>query len=150
MTADICTDLGLPLARISNETVQAVRDGAPHWMNIKNPLDVGPSGLLVNALRALMRDPNVDCIIGIFLIPWTAVQAFENRGMEVDHLFHELSEFQQEGFGEKPFLFSVVGKRELRTAALRVLGDRIPILSSPENAARALASMVRNEQRYPQ
>lgn len=150
MTADMCTDLGLPLAQISNETIRAVSDGAPPWMNVKNPLDVGPSGLLVKALRALMRDPNVDSVIGIFLIPWTAVQAFENRGVEVDHLFHELSEFQQEGFDQKPFLFSVVGKRELRAAALRVLGGRIPIISSPENAARALASMVRYQQRYPQ
>ena len=100
--------------------------------------------------RLFLINPSQTMILGKKTYPRIAeVPADVDLAVLLVLFSQELSEFQREEFDPKPFLFSVVGKRELRAAAIRVLGERIPIISSPENAARALASMVRYQLRYP-
>jgi acetyltransferase len=146
MTADTCMDMGIPLASLSPEGVRTLQDEAPPWMNVKNPLDVGPSGLLVNGLHALMEDPNVDGVIAIFVIPWIIVEEILARGLGPEIFYGDLSKVRQ-WTGKKPLLFSVVGRPELKSVMRQHLGEDIPICSTPENAARTFAAMFHYGQR---
>ncbi|MBW1709008.1 MAG: CoA-binding protein, partial [Deltaproteobacteria bacterium] len=58
LAADAATDAGLVLPTLSESTKAKVKDGAPPWMNVNNPLDVGPSQQFPQALSALMEDPD--------------------------------------------------------------------------------------------
>ncbi len=148
MTADALADLGLQLAELSADTVSNMRAEAPSWMNVRNPLDVGPSGLFAKGLKALMQDPNVDGVIAIFVIPWVIIEELEAIGIGAEQFFSELSECRQ-WIGRKPLLFTVVGKWQLKKIMSEILGPDIPLISTPENAARVFARMARYNQRFP-
>ena len=45
MTADALFEEGLQLAAWSKSTFERVRQAAPDWVNVKNPMDIGPSGI---------------------------------------------------------------------------------------------------------
>jgi acetyltransferase len=142
MTVDMCTDLGLIPAELSSDTVRSVRSTAPAWMNVRNPLDVGPSPLFFKGVEAVMRDPNVDGVIAVLLIPWMVVEAIRALGIEIGHSLADLSGIRGL-LKQKPLLFSMIGTRELKELVQDVLGEDIPILSSPENAARVFSHMAR-------
>ena len=42
-------------------------------MNVRNPLDLGPSGLLGDGMEWVIRDPDVDGVIAIFVIPYMVI-----------------------------------------------------------------------------
>lgn len=142
LTVDVCEDHNLPFAELSEETLQTVREAAPPWMTVKNPLDVGPSGLFAPFLKTLMDDPNVDGVIGIFLIPWMIVDEIRTQGAGAEMFLDGLAECRQ-WLDKKPFLLSVVGKREMRGIVQKIVGQEVPLISTPENAARVFASLVR-------
>ena len=52
MTADALFEEGLQLASWSRSTFEKVRQAAPDWVNVKNPMDIGPSGIFPTALEA--------------------------------------------------------------------------------------------------
>ena len=142
MAADDMSDLGLPLADLSADTVSMVKDGAPPWMNVKNPLDLGPSGLFAQGVRAVLQDPNVDAILAIFILPWIVMQELAADGAGAHAFFPDLSAYNLDG-ASKPFLVASPGKSEMRAALHQAYGEKFPIFRSPEGAARALAGMVR-------
>ena len=142
MATDAVSDLGLPMARLAEETIRSVKEGAPPWMNVANPLDLGPSGLFARGVRALTEDPNVDAILAIFIIPWIVMQELAAAGAGQHEFFPELSEYNLEG-ADKPILVASPGKNEMRAILGEYFGRNVPIFRSPEGAARALAGMVK-------
>jgi len=148
LTTDMLFDLDLPLAELSADTIQKIRREAPPWMNVKNPLDVGPSGLFARGLKALMEDPKVGGVVAIFVIPWIIISELTASGLGAEQFFADLRECRQ-WVHQKPLLFVVVGKNEIKKIISGFLGPDIPIISSPENAARVFAKMVKYRQKFP-
>ena len=76
VTADLLADSGLGLAELSGETVTALKEVYPAWMEPANPVDLWPAveqrGLepvYLKATEALMRDPRVDSVL-VHTISW--------------------------------------------------------------------------------
>lgn len=70
VTSDLLHDAGLPLAGLSPETLKALKDVYPPWMDPANPADIWPaieySGVqkvYAGVSEAIMHDPGVDSVI---------------------------------------------------------------------------------------
>lgn len=70
VTTDLMADYSIPLANLSNDTLQAVQKLYPSWMGASHPLDLWPAveqnGLdtvYTATVEALMSDTSVDSII---------------------------------------------------------------------------------------
>jgi len=96
LAIDACLDAGLTAAQLSPATVESVRAAAPAWMNVKNPLDVGPSGQFAVALAAVLADPQVDGVIAIPVIPYSVVRAFGPFGFTAAAASGDLGKIWQE------------------------------------------------------
>jgi acyl-CoA synthetase (NDP forming) len=142
MTADVCSELGLEMASFSVKTVQGISQSAPAWMNVRNPLDLGPSGLVLEGLEHVLKDPGVDGAIVIFVIPYSIVQVAAAQGEGQDAFFHRFSGMPGTVHG-KPVLFTTLSNRAMRDGFLRTFGHKVPILSRAENAAKAFHSLYR-------
>lgn len=140
MTADKCWDLGLEMASFSDETVRGIHSIAPAWMNVHNPLDLGPSGLLAEVVPKVMEDPGVDGIIVIFVVPQMVIEEIKRTRVQGDRYLGRIRELSSMSL-RKPLLFSTLGTSALRKDLLGALDSRIPLMSSPESAARAMAAL---------
>jgi len=76
VTSDLLADRGLKLAEFSPETIAALKEVFPPWMQPSHPVDVWPSVELnglepvyAKAVEAVMKDPDVDSVI-IESIAW--------------------------------------------------------------------------------
>lgn len=143
LVIDACLDLGLTAAVLSEDTVAKVRGSAPAWMNVKNPLDVGPSGMFKPALEALLADPNVDGVIAIPVIPFSVVQAMEPFGFTAGRWMGEIAKLWETSGRSKALVVGLVGNSAWRNRLQQICGDQVPVMSSPEHAARALWALSR-------
>lgn len=141
MSADACSELGLEIPELTGATKESFSQGLPTWMNIRNPLDVGPSPFFLKGLKALIDDPNIDIILANFLIPWMIVKELQKISDGQDP-FVSMLPTCFEWLGAKPVVFTAVGKGELRSIIIDLVGEKIPVVNSPENGAKALRSMV--------
>jgi acetyltransferase len=137
LTADVCWNLGLEIASLSPETVQGIKAMAPPWMNVRNPLDLGPSGLLVEAVRRVAEDPGVDGVIAIFVIPYMVIQEIRKLGLAADRYLSPIRDMGGSLRAQKPILFSTLGNAAFRAILTEALPGGIPLMSTPENAAKA-------------
>jgi acyl-CoA synthetase (NDP forming) len=69
MAADRLVQSGMELAEMTAESVAELRERAPGWMNVGNPLDIGPSGLFALGMKLAMTDSNVDAVIAVPIAP---------------------------------------------------------------------------------
>jgi acetyltransferase len=76
MITDALERYGLRLARLSPATVETVSKLSPVWMPLGNPLDIWPAVMLNGpdkaysiALRAVLKDPQVDGVICVAIGP---------------------------------------------------------------------------------
>jgi acetate---CoA ligase (ADP-forming) len=142
MTADVCMGSGLQLPELTPETVQAMRKIAPAWMNVRNPLDVGPSGLYAAALKAAISDPQIDGIIAVPVIPEVVMNKYMGMGFEIQKMYGDPEEIRRLAPG-KPVLMFTVGGPSWLDAVYKTYGPTLSLVSSPETAARSLAAMYR-------
>ncbi len=70
ITADFLHDFNLPLAQLSEKTLQSIKEVFPPWMEPSNPVDIWPavieSGMervYTKVIDAVMHDENVDSLI---------------------------------------------------------------------------------------
>ncbi|MHA1145107.1 MAG: acetate--CoA ligase family protein [Candidatus Helarchaeota archaeon] len=76
---------GLELAELAPETIARMKEKAPHFVSLKNPVDLGPAQMemYMTCQKALFEDPNVDMFLQIFCIPEEVFKIlgsdFENR-----------------------------------------------------------------------
>jgi acetate---CoA ligase (ADP-forming) len=142
LATDVAESNGLVLPQLSQSTVDRAREIAPGWMNVKNPLDLGPSGNYGKLLSILLSDPVIDMALAIMVIPYAVVRNFKALGIRLKDWFGDTASIRAQ-FPEKPVLSVVVGHREFAEDIAAMNGDSMPVFDSPEQAALALAALWR-------
>ncbi len=140
LASDAASSAGLELPALSPATVARMREGAPRWMSVRNPLDVGPSGHFHKAMLAVMEDEGTDMVLGIYVVPYAVVKELEAMGLGWEILVGDLAQVRERA-PEKPLVMCCLGKEEFVRGLQGLAGDGIPVLPSPERAARALSAI---------
>jgi acetyltransferase len=141
MAADRLVQCGMELPDMTAESSAEIRKNAPDWMNVANPLDIGPSGLFTLGMKLAMTDSNVDAVITMPIIPWTVVKPLLDmdpgavgREMFIDPALVDEA-------AERTLLVSPMGHPDWVKSVRRFFGPNAPVMTTPQNAARALAAM---------
>lgn len=142
LATDVAVSSGLTTPALSPSTVDRVREISPDWMNVRNPLDVGPSGAFSRALPLLMGDPEIDMVVSIMVIPYAVVRKFKTVGFAVKDWFGDVAALRAQ-YPDKPLLSVVVGHPEFVRDVSSLCGPSVPVFTSPEPSARALAALWR-------
>ena len=79
LATDVAVSSGLTVSPLSSLTVNQVRKISPDWINVKNPLDIGPSRIHNKLLPILLADPEIDMVLAIMVIPYAAVRTLQER-----------------------------------------------------------------------
>ncbi|HEU4333435.1 MAG TPA: acetate--CoA ligase family protein [Candidatus Eisenbacteria bacterium] len=135
MAADACEATGLQLPPLDPKTVKALRAILPAEASTRNPVDMIASANAESygkALPLLHADPNVDAVIVIFVPP------LDTMAREVAAAITKGAEGSQ-----KPILSCFMGSHGALESLRSMRSGHIPSFSFPENAARALAHVVR-------
>src|SRR4030043_928102 len=140
LATDVAVSSGLTVPPLSSFMVKQAREISPNWMNVKNPLDIGPSGIYGKLLPMLLADPGIDMVLAIMVIPYVAVRHFKSVGMTAKDWFGDIASIR-ERYPDKPLLGVVVGPPAFGDDITSLCGRSIPIFTSPELAARALATL---------
>ena len=142
MTADAIFEEGLQLASWSQSTFAKVRQAAPDWVNVKNPMDIGPSGIFPTALEAVFSDPNADGYVLIPVIPYAIIEIWQRVGVPIQKILGNWPQLRTEAKG-KPVVTVLLGGKKWLDQLKELGGDAIAAVSSPEAAAKALAALAR-------
>ena len=141
MAADRLVQCGMQLPDMTAESLAEIRASAPDWMNVGNPLDIGPSGLFSLGMKLAMSDANIDAVIAVPIIPWAVVKSFlavdpeaVGQKMFVDPALIDKA-------AERTLLISLIGHPDWMKNVKRFFGPNAPVMTTPQNAARALAAM---------
>jgi len=139
LATDVAVSSGLTVPPLSTLMVKQAREISPDWMNVKNPLDIGPSGIYGKLLPMLLADPGIDMVLAIMVIPYVAVRYFKSAGMTAKDWFGDIASIH-ERYPDKPLLSVVVGHPAYVEDITSLCGRSIPVFTSPEPAAQALAT----------
>ena len=142
MTADAAYLEGLELAGWDQVTIEKVRSQAPGWVNVKNPLDVGPSGIFPAACEAIFSDPGPDGFILIPVIPYTPIETYFRLGMLTKQLLGDWPVLRKK-IGGKPVVTVLLGYGKWIEHIQDLCGQAIATVSSPEAAVKALSALHR-------
>ena len=140
MTADAIYKQGLELAQWSEPTIEKIKKVAPGYLNIKNPLDVGPSGIFNSALSAIISDSMVDGYILIPVVPFGAIERFRAFGVNAKNYLGDWQELRRQ-IPEKPIVVMLLGYKDWIKDIQELCGDNIATVSLPENAVKALSAL---------
>lgn len=145
MAADRLMKEGLDFAELSSSRLSRLREMTPPWMNLLNPLDVGPSGLFGEAMNVALEAPEVDAVLAFPVIPWAVMSSvLRENPADVESMFVDRAVLEKAA-SEKPVIVSVPGHPEWREMCSRSLFPHVPIVSTPQAAASALATLYRYE-----
>ncbi len=142
LTADAAFLEGMDLARWTPNTVQSIRSRAPNWVNVKNPLDIGPSGIFPAACAAIFDDPNADGFILIPVIPYMPIDIYLRRGLKTKDLLGDWPLLRKR-IPEKPVVAVLLGYSGWTANIKELCGDGIATVSSPEMAVKSLSALCR-------
>ncbi len=143
MAADRIEREDLAFAELPPPRLASLRDRAPAWMNMGNPLDVGPSGLFRDAMNVALESPEVDAVLAFPVIPWAVVSPLLREDPEaVASLFVDRAVLK-EARTRKPVIVCVPGHPEWREACSRRFFPELPIVSTPQAAAGTLGALYR-------
>ena len=145
MTADALFEEGLQLASWSRSTFEKVRQAAPDWVNVKNPMDIGPSGIFPTALEAIFSDPNADGYVLIPVIPYAVIEIWQRVGVPIQKILGNWPDLRTAAKG-KPVVTVLLGGKGWLDQLKELGGNAIAAVSSPEAAAKALAALARIHQ----
>jgi len=137
LAADACSQNGLILPELSEETVKKLKAAVKRDVNINNPIDLTAAGgpqEFEDILKILAEDPDIDSIMSIYVpaAGLTTKDIEEGINKAADTVY-------QSG---KPLLVCFVGFAEQKGKAME--GNRfVPYYLFPEDAALALANAAR-------
>jgi acetate---CoA ligase (ADP-forming) len=140
MTADIVYQEGMRLPPWQPDTIEKIKARAPGWMNVKNPLDIGPSGIFRPACEAVFADPNPDGFILIPVIPYAAIEIYMRLGVKARDMLGDWPAYR-ETIKDKPVVAIHLGYREWIEQIKDLCGEAVATVSSPEAAVRALSAL---------
>ena len=142
LATDVAVSSGLTLPPPSSSMLKQVREMAPDWMNIKNPLDLGPSRIYGSALSILLANQEIDMALAVIVLPYAAARKLKTMGMAEKDWFGDI-ELIRSQYPHKPLLNIVIGHHQFVADIARLSGRTTPVFSSPEQAARALSALWR-------
>ncbi|MEW6443501.1 MAG: CoA-binding protein [bacterium] len=143
MASDWLAQEGMSLAPLAPSGMEAIRQRSPAWMNVGNPLDVGPSGLFRAGLEMALEDPGADAVIAIPVIPWAvASPLLAEHANRVASMFADRARLEA-AMADKPVVVAPQGHPAWKEACREIFGPRVPLVSSPQGAARALGALRR-------
>jgi acyl-CoA synthetase (NDP forming) len=140
LATDVAVSAGLSVPNLSQSTADHVREMAPDWMNVRNPLDVGPSGTFSRALPLLLADDGVDMVLSIMVIPYAVVKNVETMGFTLKDWFGDMESLRGR-FPDKPLLGVVIGHPEFVGEVASLCGPYTPVFNAPEPATLALGAL---------
>jgi acyl-CoA synthetase (NDP forming) len=140
LATDVAVSGGLIVPALSPLMVKQARELSPDWMNVKNPLDIGPSSIHGKLLPMLLADPRIDMALAIMVIPYVAVRHFKSLGMTARDWFGDIASIREQ-YPDKPLLSVVVGHPAYVGDMTSLCGPSLPVFTSPEPAAQALATL---------
>ncbi|MGZ3590870.1 MAG: acetate--CoA ligase family protein [Thermodesulfobacteriota bacterium] len=140
LATDVSVSGGLIVPPLSPLMMRKVQEISPAWMNVRNPLDIGPSGIFGRLLPMLLADPGIDMVLAIMVIPYVAVRHFKTAGITAGDWFGDIASIREQ-YPDKPLLGVVVGHPEFVNDIHLLCGPSIPVFTSPEPAARALVTL---------
>ena len=111
-------------------------------MNVRNPLDLGPSQKFNRLLPMLLADSEIDMVLAIMVLPYVAIRNLKSAGVTVRDVFGDIASVREQHPG-KPLVGVVIGYPEFAEDIASLCGPSIPIFPSPEPAAKALATLWR-------
>lgn len=136
LCADACEDLGLKVPELSDATKTDLKKFLPLAAGFGNPVDMIASATpqtYGQTIRTVSRDPNVDSIIAMFVLP---------IAVKPEEVAREILAATKEIGGKIPVITTFLASEGI--PELLVDGSvRIPSYPFPESAARALAHAVR-------
>ncbi|MFH1351735.1 MAG: CoA-binding protein [Pseudomonadota bacterium] len=154
-TADACGRADLDLPALSSETLEKLAPFIPRTGSLSNPVDLtftkNPLDYFFNIPKVLMEEKNADGLLIYLLVPTkTVLRGLESLGIPKDQLEEQaagLIEVQCDAIAgltknhHRPLIgYSYRTRGDL---FIRGLQDRgIPVLPSPERAARAMQALV--------
>ncbi len=142
LATDVAVSRGLTVPPLSPFTANRARDIAPDWMNVRNPLDLGPSQKFNRLLPMLLADSEIDMVLAIMVIPYAPIKNLKTAGVTVRDLFGDIASVRRH-HPEKPMLGVVIGHPGFVEEMISLCGSSVPIYNSPEPATRALATIWR-------
>ena len=140
LACDECVAQDLELTELSPKTIEKLKASAPSWVTVQNPMDVGPSGLFLPAVKGIMTDDNADAVILIMVAP---LSSFGGKQI-FDMLFGSFKKMLSK-YKDKPFVFCTFGDPDLaiKKAREHIEGSGIPVFTSPQDAVKAIGCMYR-------
>jgi acyl-CoA synthetase (NDP forming) len=142
LATDVAVCSGLTVPPLSPFTVNQAREISPDWMNVRNPLDLGPSQNFGRLLPMLLADSQIDMVLAIMVIPYAAVRMLKGGRFTVRDFFGDIASIREQ-HPEKPVVGVVLGHPGFVEDMSSLCGPSIPIFNSPEPAAQALAALWR-------
>jgi acyl-CoA synthetase (NDP forming) len=149
LATDVAVSHGLVVPPLSRRTANQARDIAPDWMNVRNPLDLGPSQNFGRLLPLLLADAQIDMVLAIMVIPFAAVRALRGARYTVRNFFGDIASIREQ-HPEKPVVGVILGHPGFVEDMTSLCGPSIPIFGSPEPAAQALAALWHYSKSHPQ
>jgi acetyltransferase len=133
IATDACVSLGLEMAEFEPKTTKFLRKNLPEEASVKNPVDIlgdgGPERYRMS-LEAIIKDPNVDAVITVFVPPQIT------NPLEVAKAITEVGNKYT-----KPVLGCFMGREELLAGIEELEEHNVPAYTFPESAAKALSGM---------
>jgi acetyltransferase len=134
LCTDACIGRGLELAEFRESTRRALARSLPAEASAANPVDMIASADAARyraVLERVKRDPGVDALVAIFVSP-IMIDAFEIARAIADT-----------ADGSKPVLSVFMGKQRSDEGVEELRRRRVPVYRFPEEAASAMAAMMR-------
>ena len=138
LATDAIEGSGLTMARLGRRTTQALARALPAEASLRNPVDLIASADAARyrkALRAIVRDPEVDALLVLFVSPIMIDAVAVAEAI--------VSETKGKG---KPTLACVMGRRRGDEALALLQSAGIVVFRFPEDAARTLRLLVRRHE----
>jgi len=141
MGIDAIQRYGLEVAQFSPRTIALLRELLPAWQGVGNPADLGPAIMvrklqtletLEMVMKAILDDPGVDAIFGIFGAPGPSV------GVD----FYQIAEKVAMTSPNKPIVFYFYGRYVSEVLREFHAKDGTMVFPSPNRAARALGHLA--------
>jgi len=145
MTADECDKNDLQPAALSSETLNQIRGNMPSWASVSNPVDieplfekVGPEDSIKIALKAALKDQNVDSVIVVFVAVPRLIEFFNAKNIVKD----TVDNVEDEQVVQKPILGQLIGfKDTVDSWTVQLEEESIPVYSSIERCVKSLGQL---------
>lgn len=155
MATDACEDFGLSVGKLPEGLDTALKKELPEWVQIGNPIDIWPVGMLGGgyagayrqALDSLLSSPDLDAVLAISL----SMNSPLHDDIKVADIVAAAR--KESAGGEKPVAMWIYGKDTAPVVQKLETVSRVACFDSIEQAVRGLAYVYRyagiRERRIP-